>query len=75
MTESCEARWESNQNQIDDLILPAYREIAKKSVEYIAQFQCPPRYVVDMLRYIADSLEYSHPEYESRCICCLILRN
>ena len=41
MTDSCEARWKPTQNQIDDLILPAYTEMAKKSVEYIAKFQCP----------------------------------
>ena len=65
MTDSCEARWKPTQNQIDDLILPAYTEMAKKSVEYIAKFQCPPGYVADMLRDIADAIEYSHPESES----------
>ena len=70
MTDSCEAKWKPTQNQIDDLILPAYREVAKKSVEYIAKFQCPPRYVADMLRDIAYALESSHPESESDCSCC-----
>ena len=56
MTDSCEARWKPTQNQIDDLILPAYTEMAKKSVEYIAKFQCPPEYVADMLRDIADAI-------------------
>ena len=45
MTDSCEARWKPTQNQIDDLILPAYTEMAKKSVQYIAKFQCPPGYM------------------------------
>ena len=62
MTISCETRWKPTQNQIDDLILPAYIDIAKKSVECIAKFQYPPRYVADMLRGIADALESSHPE-------------
>ena len=39
--------------------------MAKKSVEYIAKFQCPPGYVADMLRDIADAIESSHPESES----------
>ena len=41
MSDSRDARWKPTQNQIDDLILPAYTEMAKKSVEYIAKFQCP----------------------------------
>ena len=44
--------------------------MAKKSVEYIAKFQCPPEYVADMLRDIADALESSHPESEGDCSCC-----
>ena len=44
--------------------------MAKKSVEYIAEFQCPPGYVADMLRDIADALESSHPESEGDCSCC-----
>ena len=70
MTERCNAIWKPTQNQIDDLILPAYTEMAKKSVEYIAKFQCPPGYVADMLRGIADALESSHPESEGDCSCC-----
>jgi len=65
MTDSCNATWKPNQKQIDDLILPAYREMAKKSVDYIAKFLCSPGYVADMLRDIADALESSHPESES----------
>ena len=56
---------ETDSEQIDDLILPAYTEMAKKSVEYIAKFQCPPGYVADMLRDIADAIESSHPESEA----------
>ena len=44
--------------------------MAKKSVEYIATFQCPSGYVADMLTDIADALESSHPESESDCSCC-----
>ena len=62
MVDNCEEKWKPSQKQIDDLILPAYTDMAKKSVEYINQFQCPPSYVADMLRDIADAIESSHPE-------------
>ena len=70
MADSCEARWKPTQNQIDDLILSAYTEIAKKSVENLANFQFPREYVADMLRDIVDAQESSHPKYESDCSCC-----
>ena len=62
--------WTPTQKQIDELILPAYTDIAKQSVSYINQFQCPPEYVADMLRDIADALITSHPESENNCSCC-----
>ena len=65
MTASCKVRWKPTQNQIDDLILPAYTEMAKKSVGYIAKLHCPSGFVADMFRDIADALESSHPESES----------
>jgi len=70
MTDISEARLKPTHNHIDDLILPVYTEMAKKSVEYIAKFQCPPGYVADMLRDIAYAIESSHPESESDCSCC-----
>ena len=70
MTDSSNATWKPTQNQIDDLILPAYTVMAKKIVEYIAKFQCPQGYVAEMLRDIADTLESSHPESEGDCSCC-----
>ena len=69
MIDSCNATWKPTRKQIDDLILHAYTEMAKRSVEYIAKFQCPPGYVADMLRDIADALESSHTESESDCTC------
>jgi len=71
MTDSCEARWKPTQNQIDDLILPAYTEMAKRECRiYSSKFHCPLGYVDDMLRDIADAIESSHPESESDCSCC-----
>ena len=70
MTDSCEAKWKPTQNQIVELIFPAYSEMAKKSFEYIAKFQCPPGYEADRHRDIAYALESSYPESESKCSCC-----
>ena len=70
MNQNCSPKWEPTQKDIDDLILPAYTEMAKKSVEYINQFQCPPEYVADMLRDIADAIVSSHPNSDSNCSCC-----
>ncbi len=64
------SNWKPTQTQIDNLIIPAYTEMAKKSVDYINQFQCPPEYVADMLRDIADALISSHPESGNKCSCC-----
>ena len=65
MTDSCYATWKPTQNHIDDLILTAYIEMAKKNFPYIAKFQCPSIYMADMLRDISDALESSRPESES----------
>ena len=52
--------------------MPAYTEMAKQSVAYVNKFGCPPEYVADMLRDIADALTSIHPESESEgdCSCC-----
>ena len=70
MTNTFKAKWEPTQEQIDNQILPAYTEMAKQSVHLINEFKCPPEYVADMLRDIADALISAHPESESKCKCC-----
>ena len=70
MTYTNKAKWEPTQEQIDNQILPAYTEMAKQSVQLINDFQCPPEYVADMLREIADALISAHPESENKCSCC-----
>ena len=54
------------------MILPAYAYMAKQSVAYVNKFGCPPKYVENMLRDIADALTSIHPESESEggCSCC-----
>ena len=56
MSDHCELKWQTTQEQLDSMILPAYTEIAKQSVAYVNKFGCPPEYVANMLRDIADAL-------------------
>ncbi len=70
MSDYDKMNWKPTQEQIDNLILPAYTEIAQRSVSFVNEFGCPPEYVADMLRDIADALVNSHPESEKDCSCC-----
>ncbi len=65
MSDNYELNWHQTKNQLENLILPAYTEIAKQSVAYVNKFGCPPEYIADMLRDIADALTYIHPQSES----------
>ena len=77
MSDNCELRWQPTKDQLDNMILPAYTDMAKQSVAYVNQFGCPPEYVADMLRDIADALITIHPESESEggCSCWSIHNN
>ena len=72
MSDNRELKWQPTKEQLDNMILPAYTEIAKQSVAYVNQFGCPSEYVADLLRDFADSLTSIHPESESesRYSCC-----
>ena len=72
MSDNCELKWQPTKDQLDNMILPAYTDIAKQSVAYVNKFGCPPEYVADMLRDIADALTSIHPgsEPEGGCYCC-----
>ena len=72
MSDNLELKWLPTKAQLDNMILPAYTDIAKQSVAYVNKFGCPPEYVADMLRDIADALTSIHPESESEsgCSCC-----
>ena len=71
ISDNCELKWQPNKNQLDKMILPAYTDITKHSLAHVNKFGCPPEYVVDMLRDIADALTSIHPECESEggCSC------
>ena len=62
--------WYPTQEQLDKKILPAYTEITKLSVSFINKFECPPEYVAEMLKDIADAIVSSHPEANKSCKCC-----
>ena len=70
MSDHCELKWQPTKEQLDSMILPAYTEMAKQSVAYVHKFGCPPEYVADMLRDIADALTSVYPQSEGDCSCC-----
>ena len=70
MSDHCELKWQPTQEQLDSMILPAYTEMAKQSVAYVHKFGCPPEYVADMLKDIADALTSVHTQSEGDCSCC-----
>ena len=67
---SKDLKWHPTKEQLDEMILPAYNEITKMSVSFINKLECPPEYVADMLRDIADALTSVHPQSEGDCSCC-----
>ena len=54
--------WEPTKLQIHNIILPAYTDTSKRCVAYINKLGCPPKYIADMLRDIADAIMTSYPE-------------
>ncbi len=59
------SRWEPSKLQIDDIILPAYTDLSKRCVGYIKELECPPQYIADMLRDLADAIMTSYPEVKN----------
>ena len=57
-------RWEPTKLQIDEIILPAYSYLSKKCVYYINELGCPPQYIADMLRDLAEAIMTSYPEFK-----------
>ena len=55
-------RWKPTRLQIDNIILPAYTVLSKRCVAYIKELECPPQYIADMLRDLADEIMTSYPE-------------
>ena len=59
-------RWKPTKLQIDEIILPAYTDLSKRSVSYIKQLDCPPQYIADMLRDLAAAIMTSYPEVKNK---------
>ena len=59
-------KWEPNKLQMDEIILPAYADLSKRCVSYIKQLECPPQYIADMLRDLADAIMTSYPEVKEK---------
>ena len=55
------SKWEPTKLQIDEIVLPAYTDLSKRCVSYISQLECPPQYIADMLRDLADAIMTSDP--------------
>ena len=67
---SKDLKWHPTKEQLDEMILPAYNEITKMSVSFINKLECPPEFVADMLRDVAEAIISSHPESNKSCSCC-----
>ena len=61
MSCNCALKCQPTKDQLENIILPAYTEMAKQSVSYVNRFGCPPEYVADMLIEIANALTSIHP--------------
>ena len=59
-------KWKPTKFQIDEIILPAYSDLSKCCVSYIKQLECPPQYIADMLRDLADAIITSYPEVNDK---------
>ena len=42
MSDNLELKWQPTKDQLDNMILPAYTDMAKQSVAYVNKFGCPP---------------------------------
>ena len=47
--------------QFDEIIFSDYKDLSKKYISYIKELWCPPKYIADMLRDLADSIKTSYP--------------
>jgi len=57
--------WKPTKLPIDEIILPAYTDLSKRCVSHIKQLECPPQYILDMLKDLADAIMTSYPEFKN----------
>ena len=65
MSEKNTNRWKSTKLKIDEIILPAYTDLSKGFVSHIKLLECPPQYIADMLKDLADAIMTSYPEFKN----------
>ena len=66
MSKSNLNRWEPTKKQIDEIILPAYSDLSKRCVSFIKELDCPPQYISDMLKDLAEAIMTSYPEHKNK---------
>ena len=70
MSDKRKEKWQSTDERIDKIILPAMQGIAQQCAGYINELQCPPEFIAVMLRDVADAFENPVSEGEVSCDCC-----
>ena len=70
MIEECQSKWETTEEQIEAIIIPAMKNIAQQCAGYGEKLQCPPSFIAVMLRDIADAFDEDPQKGESSCECC-----
>ena len=66
MSEKNTNRLKPTKLQINEIILTVYAYLSKRCVTYINKLECPPQYIADMLRDLADAIMTSYPEVKNK---------
>ena len=59
-------RWKPTKLQIDEVILPAYKDLSKSRVSFTKQLEYRTQYIADMLRDLADAIMTSYSEVKNK---------
>ena len=70
ITEKCDTKWSPTEDQIDKITIPAIQCTAQQYSKYASELQCPPSFIAQMLRDIADTFEENAIAGEKGCDCC-----
>ena len=57
-------------DKLDKIFLPVIQSIAMDCAGSINEIRCPPEFIAEMVRDIADVFETPLPEGEIHCSCC-----
>tara|TARA_Y100001968_G_scaffold208202_1_gene191333 strand:- start:225 stop:437 length:213 start_codon:yes stop_codon:yes gene_type:complete len=70
MTTQHQEAWTTTEEQIDSIIVPAMKSIAKQCASHLNELRYPPEFIAVMLKDIAEAFESTSPENEKDCSCC-----